>query len=572
MEKARKTITARKYLTFLTSIFLFPLIIFLLVYDAISLQSFQSVNKELVQTGQRTIEMYQLLLEQELTNQCISVANNWTSNLEHRTMLSPAGQVDLYYAVNTIKERYRAMMSSSFCLRGMSLHSSANQVQSTWVQEGTYSYELALKIHEVMCNIAQHANEHLPRRFFPQEVDGHHFLFRIVGYDSAYTVLMVDMDAAAVFQNQDIPQDNGFLCYATDQGEVFCNNAGISEDHPSILLSGEDDYVMSNSRPNYLVTGRTSDLLGLQLLYFIPYSSSITAMKTLHLILPLLSLGLLTLMPLLYHLLKRSFFMPIDQLSTAISHIRQGNLDERTDENFLIQEFSEVGITFNRMISEIQNLKIVSYEKELQKNDAQMQYLQLQLRPHFFLNCLKILYSMAEQKKYDRFQEMILRLSTYLRGKFQDNSTCIPLKDELDFVQNYIDLQRESMLQDVRYTEELEDSVEFCTVPALLLQTFIENSFKYARRKGAVLELSVFAVRLPSDEGDFLDIILRDNGNGFDLQTMERINRSADDLRSHEHLGIANVKQRLAILYGERAVLQISNLDCGAQIEIILPA
>lgn len=572
MQKVSKAISAKKYITFLTSVFLAPLIIFLLLYSGISLKSFQRIDSELAQTGQRTIEMYQLLLEQELTNQSISVANNWISNPEHRTMLYAADPVDLYYSVNKIKELYRSMMSNSFCLRGMSLYSSANHMQNTWLSEGTYSYELSQQIHGEMCGIAQNAAEFLREGFFAKEVDGHHFLFRIIGYNGAYTVLLVDMDIAAKFQNRNIPRDNGFLFYATTQGSPFCDNYDASLELKDPQLRENNAYYITGSDPEYLVTSHTSDLLDLNILYFVPYNGSITVMKTLYLVLPILSLALMMLTPLLYQLLKRSFFTPIDKLSTSINHIRQGNLDERTEESFLIREFSEVSITFNQMISEIQCLKISSYEKELQRNHAQMQYLQLQLRPHFFLNCLKILYSMVEQRKYDRIKQMIMQLSTYMRCKFLDNKTCIPLKDELDFVENYIHLQRESMLQDVQYTVDVEETVKCSSVPVLLVQTFIENSFKYARRPGVPLQLTISAVRLPSDAGDFLNIILQDNGNGFDPLLAERINAVTNDVTSDKSVGIMNVKQRLAILYGERAMLQISNWDHGAQIEIILPA
>lgn len=573
MHRKRKSISAKKYLMILTSAFLVPLALFLLLYSGISLESFQRVDAELAQTGYRTIEMYRLLLEQELTNQCTSVANNWTRDPSHQVMRYSADTIEVYYAINVIKEQYRSMMSNSFCLRGMTLYSSVNHVQNTWLKEGEYSFELTQKVHKEMCNIAQNADEFLQKGFFPRAIDGHHFLFRIIGYQEACTVLMIDMDTLAKFQNQDIPHDNGFLYYATTAGEPFCEGNEMANDFDYTLTDGKDDYCITRTKPNYLVVGTPSNLIHLKILYFVPYSRSITIMKTLYFILPFLSLALLMMTSLLYRLLKHPLVEPIGKLSTEIAEIRRGNLDERINEEFTIREFSEVGVTFNQMISEIQDLKITAYENELKKNHAQMQYMQLQLRPHFFLNCLKTLYSMAQQEKYDRMQPMILHLSTYLRSKFLDIDTCISLQEELKFVENYVSLQKESLLRDVQYSAQVEKSVEKCCVPVLLIQTFIENSFKYGCRQGTPLVLSVRALRLPSDEGDFLDIILQDNGEGFDLGTLERVNALTDETSPYsENVGIANVKQRLNVMFGERAMLQISNLECGAQIEIILPA
>lgn len=572
MRRAGKTISAKKFLTLLSGIIVVPLAIFLLVYSAISLRSFQSVNLEMAQAGQRTIEMYQLLLEQELNNQCFRIANNWVSDANHQVMLYAEEPIEQFYALDKIKETYRSMMNSSFCLRGMSLYSAANHLQNTWVSEGAYSYELTQKINAAMSDIAEHAADNLGKGFFARPIDGHHFLFRIIGYNGAYTVLMVDMDAAANYQNRSMAPGSGFLYYATPDTEPYCTNDTISAEILKKYTHNEAPYIVTSTTPNYLVTGRYSQVLGLDILYFIPYHSSITAMKNLHLILPLLSLALLAMIPLFYHLLMQSFLLPIERLSSTIHKIRSGDLNERTEEDFLVQEFCEVGTTFNRMVGEIRDLKIASYESELQKSHAQMQYLQLQLRPHFFLNCLKILYGMVEQKKYDRVQQMVLQVSVYLRSKFQDDSARISLKEELDFVENYICLQRDSMQQDVRYTEDVEASVKDCSVPVLLIQTFVENSFKYARRQGMPLEIRISAVKLPSDEGDLLDIIIQDNGHGFSSEVIACTNIPGSKEANSQSIGIANVQQRLALLYGERAMLQLSNWEHGAQVEIILPA
>lgn len=76
------------------------------------------------------------------------------------------------------------------------------------------------------------------------------------------------------------------------------------------------------------------------------------------------------------------------------------------------------------MITEIQNQKLASWEQERQKNKAELQYFQIQLRPHFFLNCLKNLYAMAEIGWYDHMQDMILQISRHLRYFFK-RSFCV---------------------------------------------------------------------------------------------------------------------------------------------------
>ena len=64
----------------------------------------------------------------------------------------------------------------------------------------------------------------------------------------------------------------------------------------------------------------------------------------------------------------------------------------------------------------------MAYDRLLQVQKTKMQYYQIQIRPHFFLNCMKNLYAMAEGKKYEKIQEMILTLSSYLRAVLKDYS------------------------------------------------------------------------------------------------------------------------------------------------------
>lgn len=98
----------------------------------------------------------------------------------------------------------------------------------------------------------------------------------------------------------------------------------------------------------------------------------------------------------------------------------------------------------------IRQLKITSYEKELEAKHAKLQYLQLQIRPHFYLNCLKNLYALAETKQYHSIQNTILALSGYLRFIFRDNMKRIPLSQELRSIRDYMQLRLSPAARPVR--------------------------------------------------------------------------------------------------------------------------
>lgn len=77
---------------------------------------------------------------------------------------------------------------------------------------------------------------------------------------------------------------------------------------------------------------------------------------------------------------------------------------------------------------QIKKLKIDIYEKELEKQKTMMNYLQLQIRPHFFLNCLNTIYSMAQTQLYEEIMKMSMITSNYFRYIFQNTQDLVPVK------------------------------------------------------------------------------------------------------------------------------------------------
>lgn len=75
--------------------------------------------------------------------------------------------------------------------------------------------------------------------------------------------------------------------------------------------------------------------------------------------------------------------------------IKDGDSEKYLTEEYHVEEFSEMKETFNSMLESIRNLKVSAYEQQLQAQEAKLQYLQIQIRPHFYLNCLKNLYALS---------------------------------------------------------------------------------------------------------------------------------------------------------------------------------
>ena len=133
---------------------------------------------------------------------------------------------------------------------------------------------------------------------------------------------------------------------------------------------------------------------------------------------------------------------PLRQLTDAMNRIRNGETREVPEIGGSFLEFTEVRQTLEKMVRELEEQKNLTYEEIIEKQKAQMQYLQLQLKPHFYLNGLKTVNALAMAHEDEKIQELVLNLSEHLRYLLRAEQETVPLSRELAFVENYIGLQK----------------------------------------------------------------------------------------------------------------------------------
>lgn len=270
--------------------------------------------------------------------------------------------------------------------------------------------------------------------------------------------------------------------------------------------------------------------------------------------------------------LRRLIFNPIHILIQAVLQIKAGDFETEITADDEIVEFGEIQETLNHMVREIGALKLESYEQQLTAQKAQMQYLSLQLKPHFYLNCLKTIYGMAQNRDYKGIQQLTLIVSRHLRYIFRDNTQLVTLNDELSYVDNYLELQRTAHGRDIACTIHSEPEAGGIKVPPLILQTFVENSVKYGFVEQKPLTITMDICLLPARDVPLCDITITDNGPGYPLEILERlrnIEQSFADM--HEHVGIFNLLSRLRLLYGSKAEWHFDSTPQGAFSELIFP-
>ncbi len=266
-----------------------------------------------------------------------------------------------------------------------------------------------------------------------------------------------------------------------------------------------------------------------------------------------------------YHLIQMKLIIPLRDMTETMHQIQHGNWENfKIDSN--VEEIEEVKKSIETMIVEILDWKNKTYEEKMEKQYAQLQYLQLQLRPHFYLNCLKIMNALMMSHKYDESQEYLIRVSVHFQYLLQNCMDFVTVKKEIEFIRNYIEMMGCGNQCEIR----VEPEAEACLIPILSIQSFIENSIKYAkgsRREELAMEIQVSS--LDTEDGNYINIVIRDNGKGYQEEILKELNQASTPERS-EHVGIINLKKRMLLLYGEEAACYFENKN-GAVSDLLLP-
>jgi two-component system, LytTR family, sensor kinase len=210
-------------------------------------------------------------------------------------------------------------------------------------------------------------------------------------------------------------------------------------------------------------------------------------------------------------------------------------------------------------------IQIKLEEQERLLLSARMEALQNQINPHFLFNTLNSVSSLVRFDP-DMARDLILKLASILRRLLNSGDAFIPLREELEFIDNYLDIEVVRFGRDkLRVVKELEPGSLDVMIPSMLLQPLVENSIKH----GLASKVEGGSIFLRSRTGDSTLIIeVEDDGVGMaSAQFLE-----PPDGFGGTGIGLANVAERLKVLYGDTAKMTIdSHEGKGTLIRLRLP-
>ncbi|MCU0256712.1 MAG: histidine kinase [Vicinamibacterales bacterium] len=189
---------------------------------------------------------------------------------------------------------------------------------------------------------------------------------------------------------------------------------------------------------------------------------------------------------------------------------------------------------------------------------AQLEMLRMQLHPHFLFNTLHAISTLMHRDP-EAADEMVAQLSDLLRMTLDNiGKQEVTLREELDFLQRYLDIQHTRFQDRLRVTLDIRSDTLDARVPNQLLQPLVENAIRHGldgRPAGGSIAIAARLV------GEALQVTIRDDGEGVRTGTARP-----------EGIGLGNTRARLTQLYGPGASLELANhWEGGAIVTVVVP-
>lgn len=249
---------------------------------------------------------------------------------------------------------------------------------------------------------------------------------------------------------------------------------------------------------------------------------------------------------------------PIEQLVCHIGHIAEGDFAqnaalERED------EIGEIGRCINTMSGQIEQLMKKKVEDEKEKKNLELQMLQAQINPHFLYNTLDSIKWIAVIQHNSGIVKAVTALSKLLKNMAKGFNEKVTLREELDFVNDYITLEKLKYAEmfDVQVTVD-EECLYGAEIIKLTLQPLVENAIFAGlepKGKNGLIRICV------SRKADCLEVVVWDNGVGIPQEKIKGLLTEDNNLRADRmsSIGIANVCRRIQLVYGEEYGLSVES-------------
>ncbi len=286
---------------------------------------------------------------------------------------------------------------------------------------------------------------------------------------------------------------------------------------------------------------------------------------------------------------SRHISVPIQDLAQNLRLFAAGQLDLAPLHNGDTDEISVMVRSFNNMTGRIKELiertrqqaeteavfRQQSLEMESLLKQSELDLLQAQINPHFLFNTLNTISALADLESAPKTKEVLDNMSHILRYNLKRGKEIVTLREELDTVLSYLQIQKTRFSRRLVFSVDAEPACLDCELPGLVLQPFVENAVIHGLEPSEnVCRITVTAGR----SATHALVRVQDDGVGIGPEKMDEItaatrnnNGSADNISFRQYFGISNVSRRLMLFYGSDVLSIESRRGQGTVVSIAIP-
>ena len=434
--------------------------------------------------------------------------------------------------------------------------------KNTWLEAGRVNnYAERREVKKLIIEKIEYGDINQLGRYLICKSEQRSIMIRLLKIEDSYLVVGVsESEILKKLKSAEYAEDSIAFAAQKDGRVIF------TSEPVSVNLSPEQEgtYITIDG-DEYLQTGYISEKTGYYFGILTPRKSIVSDMWIIQILFFVMFLILLIAIPVSFYFIHVYLEKPIGKIADTMYQIAEGEMDLTVEEDYHMVELDQLIHAFNHMIERIKQLKIEKYEVKLEAQKATMQYLQLQIKPHFYANMLNIIYSLAERKDYSTIQKISKSIVNYSRYMFHDVSELVELQREIEHTYDYMEIQ------EIRYMRKIDCKITFpsetasALIPPFIIQSFVENSVKYASIANENIKIAILVEM--DREKEYLIIRISDNGVGY---SEELLQQNWEQKIEDGHIGLINIYQRLKLIYDNKAEIKLMN-DNGAVVIVKLP-
>lgn len=581
----KQTVNTLRNMSIFKRIILVYLVAVIIPIITIGIYTYQTskafINNEILHNTSKTISQikndinFKILITQNI---CMKVAYNYKIQMFLSTNFNPSANSVIYYLNDMSPYIEYAKELNQINIYDLSIYSKNTTIPERW---DYYYHDIRLKNVDWYQQFLSDSKDScwLPSinisTLKPNEVKDNNSVFTYVQkiktlsgkYSGIVTLSILNKDMLSSISNL---VNNGEVIYILDENAkpVFSpeKNGGTVNIYPFLKYKNS----AANDSNGFTVIGSNIyvyeklDSLKVTILYVVSTNKMSEKFNSVITKLIFIALVSLAVIAMFNYLSLKSAYLRFKKILSVMKCVSKGN--------FLIRipvdrkdEIAQISEDFNLLIQKIDIMIKDMLKKETAHKNARIQALQHQINPHFIYNTLDVFRMKMELDGNFGTADAIAEFSGILRYNINSESFYASIKQEVEHVNNYVNLQRFRYgAEKVGLDIKLDVDIMQLSILKFILQPVVENCFTH----GYHTDLEAFLIKIEFELlGNELQITITDNGSGIDSERLTEINSNlkcpeAPHLLKTEgtNIGLVNINDRIKLFYGEQYFIQLESV------------